>query len=306
MTWTLAPGSLGVAFSGHWLPLDAICRLVARADALGYAVVLVDGDTTLVPHRKDAAVYDTNVLASRALACSERIRVGSIRLPGFWNTLLLARSLGSLQEVSGGRALALIGAGTARHEARIGLPELSPGARVTRLEETLHALRPLLAGEEVTARGRFVTLDRAQIRLPATPVPLIVAASSPRALRLAERYGDIWDANVPPLREMLGPLQERLTRPLPTWVWVFARPGATLEQAAADYRRCCPWFADLSESVVGEALLFGERVACRERLAELPRRLGVDLPILDLAGLDERNTRIALDALAPAAPGNLS
>ena len=53
----------GVALTGHWLPLDSVQRLCARADALGYEVVLVDGDTAQLPRRPEAPIYDSSALA---------------------------------------------------------------------------------------------------------------------------------------------------------------------------------------------------------------------------------------------------
>lgn len=298
--------ALGVALTGHWLSLAQILRLARRADELGYAVVLVDGDTTLLPRRASAPIYDTAALTARVLATTTSARIGSIRLPGFWNTALLARNLLTLQQASHGRALGFLGAGAGRHAGRLGMPQLSPRARVERLEETLDALRPLLAGEEVTRNGRYVQLERAFVGRPSEPIPLVVAAAGPRALSVAERYADVWDANVPPLRERLEPLREQLTRALETWIWVFARPGAPLEAVASAYRRHCPWFGELPEKSLAEAVLWGEPERCRERLAALTDALGVSLPILDLTALDERAALVALEALAPAKAANIS
>jgi alkanesulfonate monooxygenase SsuD/methylene tetrahydromethanopterin reductase-like flavin-dependent oxidoreductase (luciferase family) len=297
---------LGVALTGHWLSLDQIQRLARCADDLGYAVVLVDGDATLLPRRGGAPIYDTSALAALALASTTRARVGSIRLPVFWNAALLARSLATLQEASGGRAIGFFGSGVGRHEARFGIPPLSAGERLALLEETLDALRQLLAGEQVTRRGQFVKLERAFIGRPSKPIPLVVAAKGPGALRVAERHADVWDANVPPLREHLEPLQEQLAREIETWIWIFARPGASLEAAAKAYRRHCPWFAKLPERALADALLWGDPARCREHLASLPASLGVDLPILDLSALDEPAALRALEALAPAKTADFS
>ncbi len=301
------PGArLGVALTGHWLALDQIQRLARRADELGYAVVLVDGDASLLPRRPDAPVYDPSVLAALALAATTRARVGSIRLPAFWNPLLLARSLATLQEASAGRALGFFGAGAGRHGARLGLPALSGPERVARLDETLDVVRRLLAGESVSRRSRHVELEQAFVQPPAQRVPLVVAAAGPQGLALVERHADVWEANVPPLPERLEPLRARLSRKLETWIWVFARPGASLDAATKDYRRHCPWFADVPESALERGLLWGEPVRCREQLTSLQQELEVDLPLLDLAGLDESAALGALETLAPAKATNLS
>jgi alkanesulfonate monooxygenase SsuD/methylene tetrahydromethanopterin reductase-like flavin-dependent oxidoreductase (luciferase family) len=297
---------LGVALTGHFLPLDAVRRLTQRADELGYSVLIVDGDAGVLPRRRDAPIYATSALSSVALHATQRASVGAIRIPTFWNVAHLARDLATLQELSGGRALGFFGVGAERHESRFGFERRSPGQRVRLLEETLGTVRCLLAGEEVTWRGEFVELEHAFIARPSWPVPIVVAAGRPQALAVAERHADVLDANVPPLPERLGAVRERLARELEIWVWVFCRPGALLETAVKDYRRRCPWFSDVPEAALDEALLWGEPARCRDRLAEMRARLAVDMPVLDLTGLDEAASAHALEVFAPANPGDLS
>jgi alkanesulfonate monooxygenase SsuD/methylene tetrahydromethanopterin reductase-like flavin-dependent oxidoreductase (luciferase family) len=297
---------VGVALTAHWLPLDALLRLAKRADELGYALVLVDGDSSLARPDPARAVYDATALSAAAALATQRARVGSIRFAHFWNALLLARSLATLQELAGGRWVSLFGVGAPRRSARLGLPEESAGERVARLDETLGAVRALLAGETVTQRGRFVALDGARITPPRFPSQIVVSAAGPRALEVARRHADVWDANVPPLRARLEPLRARLGRALPTWLWVFARPGASRDDAVTQYRRHAPWFAELSDTEAGEAVLWGDAARCAERLAQVRRELDVALPIVDLSGLGEAAAERALVALAEAGVTRIS
>lgn len=296
----MTPPRLGVALTGHWLPLEAIGRLVRRADELGYAVIIVDGDATMIPARPDAPIYDATVLATLALAESRRARIAQIQLPVFWNPLALARKLATLQASGGGRVVGLLGVGAGRYENRLGLPRSSTGERIERLEETLEALTALLRGEEVCRTGRFVALERARIQLPETSIPLAIAAAGRRTLCLVERYAQIWDANVPPLREHFAPRRAVLPHGIESWIWIFARLGSALEAAAKDYRRLCPWFSELPDRSLADALLWGEAERCRDGLVRVREELGVDVPILDLAGLDETEALRTLEALAPA------
>ncbi len=290
----------GVSFTGCRLRLPQIRRLARLADRLGYPIILIDGDASLLPARPESPIYDSSVLLADVLAATRRARVGSIRLPAFWNAVLLARSLATLQEASSGRALALLGVGSGRHEERLDLPSHSAAARVDHLDELLDTLRALLAGERISRSGRYVRCCDVAITPPATPPPLIVSAASPRALRVVERHADVWDANVPPVPDRLLPLREKIARPIETWIWIFARPGADLELAIREYRRYSPWFADLPEQLLSDALLWGEPQRCADRLARLGDVMGIDAAILDLAGLDEPGARRALEVLAPA------
>lgn len=297
---------LGVALTGHWLPLRATRELAQLADRLGYELILVDGDAAALPRRKDAALYDAGALAGVVLMETTRARIGSIRLPGFENPALLARQLSTLQDASRDRAIGFFGVGAGRNSAALGLPRLTASQRIRYLDETLDAVRALLRGERVTRRGRFVRLDEATCPQPRQPVPLVVAAARPGALEVVARRADVWDANVPPIPDLLASLRQHLPRPIETWIWVFGRPDATLDEAGREYRRLCPWFDDVPDAQLAGALLCGDPATWPGRLAELRYTLDVSLPILDLTGLDEAEARRAIEAAAPAEDGDLS
>jgi alkanesulfonate monooxygenase SsuD/methylene tetrahydromethanopterin reductase-like flavin-dependent oxidoreductase (luciferase family) len=268
---------LGVALTGHRLPLSARLRLAARADELGYDLVMVDGDGNAAAGAAGLELHDsTAVLAAVALRTT-RIRIASIHLAHFWNPVLLARSLATLQQLSGGRLVSHFGIGATRTTAA-GLPSPGPAERIAVLDETL-----------------------AQVQTH----PIAVSAAGPRALGVVRRHADIWDANVPPLRARLEPLRAQLGVVLPTWLWIFARPGATQDTAVADYRRHAPWFRDLSAEERANAVLWGDAERCRARIEELRDELGLALPIADLAGLDESAAERAMVALAPARVGRI-
>ncbi len=296
---------VGVSFTGCRLNLAQIRRLVKRADHLGYPFILVDGDASLLPARPESPIYDSTALLATALNATRRARVGSIRLPAYWNPVLLARSLSTLQAASAGRALALFGVGSGRHEQRLDLPLRSASERVDHLDELLDALRALFSGERISRQGRYVRFCDVSITQPPAPLPIIVSAAGPRALRVVERHADIWDANVPPVPERFIPLREKLGRPIETWIWIFSRPGADLETAIADYRRYSPWFSDLSRDVLTDALLWGDAQRCSERLDTIGRSLGINVAILDFAGLEEQGVWQALEILAPAKAGQI-
>lgn len=297
---------LGVALTGHRLRLASVLRLSRRAERLGYDVVLVDGDEAAVSARPEAPIYEGLTLSGLVLASSTRARVGSIRLPFFWNPVLLARGLSTLQEASQGRALAFFGVGVGRGSTRVGMPSHSASERLDWLEEVLDALRPLLKGESVTRQGAYVEIDDLRIPTAEAPPPIVVAAAGPRALRLVDAYADVWDANVPPLQAYVEGRRERIGRALETWIWVFARPGEPLEKASRAYRRHCPWFSELPDADLPQALLWGESARCHDRLSALRSELSIARPIIDLIGLGEEEAARALDALAPAKESAIS
>jgi G6PDH family F420-dependent oxidoreductase len=73
-----------------------------------------------------------------------------------------------------------------------------PRERLDMLEEAVFLMRRLWSGELVTERTDHYTVDRARLyTLPETPVPLAVAAASPKAAELAGSMGDAFISTAP-------------------------------------------------------------------------------------------------------------
>jgi alkanesulfonate monooxygenase SsuD/methylene tetrahydromethanopterin reductase-like flavin-dependent oxidoreductase (luciferase family) len=105
--------------------------------------------------------------------------------------------------ISGGRLTLGLGAGwyDLEYEA-FGYPT---DHRVSRLEEALRIIKPLLRGERVSVNGRFHTAQDAVLLPPADrPIPILIAAKAPRMLRLTARFADAWNT------AWYGPPNERL------------------------------------------------------------------------------------------------
>ena len=68
--------------------------------------------------------------------------------------------------------------------------------------------------------------------------------------------------------------------------------------ALAEFRRWNPWFRDLSDAELAPALVVGKPAECRERIAVAGRASSaLEMPVLDLSGLDADRAREALEAL---------
>ena len=163
-----------------------ILRLAKRADELGYALVLVDGDASSAAPRPSGPSTTRPRSPPRWRSPRARAPIASIHFAHFWNPVLLARSLATLQELAGGRLVSLFGVGAPRRNAR------ARSARAERRRSgsrgsTRHSdvVRALLAGETVTHRGRFATLDGVRDHAAGAAGPLAVSAAGPRALERA-------------------------------------------------------------------------------------------------------------------------
>ncbi|WP_092919770.1 LLM class flavin-dependent oxidoreductase [Agrococcus baldri] len=127
--------------------------------------------------------------AAAVLAATERIRVGIGLLPvPLRNVALTAMEIATIARMFPGRLLPGIGHGVLEWMAQAGVREASP---LTLLTEHATALRTLLAGDELSVDGRYVHLNRVQLRWPPHEVPpLLIGGVKPKTLALAGELGD--------------------------------------------------------------------------------------------------------------------
>ena len=82
-------------------------------------------------------------------------------------------------------------------------------------------------------------------------------------------------------------------------MWIFTRVQQRPDPAAAlsEFRQRNPWFRSLTDAELAPALVTGEPVECLERLGHLAALLRLDLPIVDLSGVDADTVRRTIEAL---------
>jgi probable F420-dependent oxidoreductase len=168
-----------------------------RIESMGYStLVMPDGlRHTLAPLPALAA----------AAAVTRSLRLGTYVIANdFRNPVLLAKEAATLDVLSGGRFELGLGVGrpaAAADNRMLGVPFDSGGVRVDRLAESLALIKPLLAGERATAKGRHYAAVDAEIA--PRPVqqprpPILVAGWGRRLLALAGREADIIALGAPP------------------------------------------------------------------------------------------------------------
>jgi alkanesulfonate monooxygenase SsuD/methylene tetrahydromethanopterin reductase-like flavin-dependent oxidoreductase (luciferase family) len=128
-------------------------------------------------------------LAAAALTSTNRIRVGIGILPAVVrHPAVTAMEVATLAGLGPGRFTVGIGHGVQEWMAQMGLKPDSP---LTALEETMHVIRRLLNGEQVTFDGETVTLDHIRLEvLPEHPVPLLAGVRGPKSMASAGRVAD--------------------------------------------------------------------------------------------------------------------
>jgi probable F420-dependent oxidoreductase len=168
--------------------------MACAAEEVGFDSVWV-GDHLLYrgDGRPERGPWDAWVLLSAIAAVTERVRLGPlVACAAFHPPGILARMAAGVDEVSGGRFVLGIGAGWNETEFRaFGIPF---DRRAARFEESFDAIRRLLAGERVSADGRFARAeDAVLLPPPARRVPLMVGSSGERVLTAALPHVDAWN-----------------------------------------------------------------------------------------------------------------
>ena len=119
---------------------------------------------------------------------STRLRFGSfVADPYVIHPAMTAAAIATLDELSGGRAVLVLGAGMMGFRA-MGFERRKP---LIAIEEAIHVIRRLWAGETVTFAGEIVRVQEARLGFPARKdIPIYIATRGDRMLRLAGRAAD--------------------------------------------------------------------------------------------------------------------
>lgn len=173
---------LGVTLPVPGLDLPASIELACLAERLGFAEAW----------SSEVASHDGFTPLAALAARTERLRLGVGLVPASTRPpALLAMSAASLHELSGGRfALGLGSSSPQIVERWMGQPPGTSEHPVTRVRETVEAVRLALSGERVSYAGQTVAFDGFRLGLGAADVPIVLGALGPRMLRLAGEVGD--------------------------------------------------------------------------------------------------------------------
>jgi len=181
---------LGV-MPGPWPEGPAAAELLWRLADLCEATAI---DSLWLSDRLLAPTLEPLTALAAVAARTRRLKFGTavLVLP-FRSPMLVAKSLATLDVLSGGRVFPVVGVGLdqPREWAAAGVPKAARGART---DEAMVVVRRLLTEDEVSYQGSYFSLDRVRLtpRPVQTPPPLWVGGTTEPALRRAGRLGDGW------------------------------------------------------------------------------------------------------------------
>lgn len=136
------------------------------------------------------ALMRDSVTAMAAFAISTtQIKLGCTQIVGLRSPVLMAETLATLDELSGGRMVLCPGAAIRIHANKHGFPLTEPAQT---LREWVEAIRLVMTGEKVSYHGQYVNFDDVQMgwKPIRQRVPLWFAALSATGLRLAGELAD--------------------------------------------------------------------------------------------------------------------
>jgi len=184
-------GSDGPGRAPSWSEMRAFA---IHAETIGlHSLWVYDHLLFRSPENPDEGIHEAWTVLSALAASTSRIELGqlvmcmSFRSPG-----VLAKMAVTADAISGGRVVLGLGAGW--HDPEYTAFGFPTDHRVSRFEEALRILGPLLRGERVSFDGRYhQASDAVLLPAPERQVPVLIAGHGPRMLRLIARHADAWN-----------------------------------------------------------------------------------------------------------------
>jgi probable F420-dependent oxidoreductase len=219
-------------------------------------------------------------LLAYAAALTDRMRLGSaVLLTALRNPVHLAKSLATIDQLSGGRLIVGVGLG--------GTPRVYPAfglraeRRVARFEEGLTLMKRLWTQPRVTMNGEFFNLDNASMEPKPSQKPyppLWFGGHHPNALKRAVAMGDGFigagSASTATFAEEARQLRTSLAdarrdpAAFPIGKRVYIAVDADRERAA---RRLAEWFGAFygKPDLAAQVCVWGDAAQCAEGLREI-------------------------------------
>jgi alkanesulfonate monooxygenase SsuD/methylene tetrahydromethanopterin reductase-like flavin-dependent oxidoreductase (luciferase family) len=178
----------------RFVPMPEYLDLARRAEAAGFDSIWV-GDHLVydLPDGATRGPYEAWTTLAAIAAVTERVELGPlVASTAFHAPAMLAKQAATVDQISEGRLIVALGAGWNRREFdAFGFPY---DRRVSRFEEALGIVAPLLRGERVSSHGEFYDVDDSLLDPPPrADIELMLGSNSPRMLSIGLPVVDSWN-----------------------------------------------------------------------------------------------------------------
>ncbi len=174
-----------------------------RAEELGYYSVSIDDHFFMrglmaEPH---APHYECFTMLSAVAATTKTIRLlPLVTSMSYRNPALLAKTMASIDNLSGGRFIAGLGAGWFREEYdAYGFPYPSNAERIEQMGDGIKLLKAMWTQAEPTYHGRYFKIDKAicDPKPVQRPLPILIGGGGKRILEIAAQEADVLNLKPP-------------------------------------------------------------------------------------------------------------
>jgi alkanesulfonate monooxygenase SsuD/methylene tetrahydromethanopterin reductase-like flavin-dependent oxidoreductase (luciferase family) len=175
-------------------------ELTRVGEELGYdAAWIPDHFVVRNPDTPIRGVWEGWTTLAGIAAATSTITLGVfVTCVGWRNPGIVAKMAENLDEISNGRFILGLGAGW--HEPEYTMFGMPFDYRVSRFDDAIKIINPLLREGRVTHKGDYFSADDA-VNLPRGPrgaeggPPILVGTNGPRMMRLTAQYADAWNSD---------------------------------------------------------------------------------------------------------------
>ncbi len=175
--------------------VEGLLDFVYKSERGGFDTVWFPDHVVFMADKLTPEVWSVITAAAPA---TKTIAMGAVGDAHRIHPSVYAHRLATVDHIAGGRVFACLGYGEKMNLDPYGIKWDNPLKRVA---ESVEVMRSLWTGEVVNFEGEIYSLDDAVLRIKPVSesgVPIYIAATGPRALEVAGKYGDGWLTNAMP------------------------------------------------------------------------------------------------------------
>ncbi|MDB5078514.1 MAG: hypothetical protein JWP00_438 [Chloroflexi bacterium] len=183
--------NIGFVLSGEQFPVNQLVELGALTEKAGFDAVWTSDHFQPWQDNEGHAGLAWVTLAAAGQRMS-RIPMGTgVTCPTYrYRPSIVAEAFASLSILYPGRIFLGVGSGEALNELAAGGGWGNYQERSARMVEAVDIIRRLWSGEMVDHKGSYYTVQGKLYDTPPQPIPIYIAASGPKSMRLAGQHGD--------------------------------------------------------------------------------------------------------------------